>query len=98
MDFFNFFRNIFFNFPTNMDMFLENPYPVLVIVFAISLILKGKIGFLVYFLISLIIFMVGLFYGIINPVSSDIVGIVIFAFCSLVAIGLVLFKILVKNS
>lgn len=98
MEFVKFIQNIFFNIPTSKEAFLANPYPVIVILFLIFLIFKGKIGFLFYFLFSLVIFLAGLFYGIINPVASNIVGIIIFAACSIVAIGLLLFKLLVKSS
>lgn len=98
MEFVNFLRGIFLNFPTNTEAFIDNPYPAIIAVFVLILIFKGKFGFLFYFLISLIIFLIGLFYGIVSPVYSEVVGILVFASCSLVSIGLILFKMLVKSS
>lgn len=98
MEFLNFLRGLFLNFPTNTEAFIENPYPAILAAFVLVLIFKGKFVFLFYFLISLIIFIAGLFYGIVNPVYSEIVGILVFASCSLVSIGLILFKLLIKHS
>ncbi len=98
MEFVNFLHGLFLNFPTTIETFIENPYPVILTAFLLILILKGKFGFIFYFLISLFIFIAGLFYGVVNPVYSEIVGILVFASCSLVSIGLILFKLLVKHN
>lgn len=98
MDFIHFLQDLFFKFPTDVDRFIANPYPVLLLVFLLFLILKRKFGFLFYFVIALTIFLIGLYFGIINPVTENLVSLLIFSVCSVIAIGLLIFKILLKNN
>ncbi len=98
MEFAYFLRNLFLNFPVTKEAFLENPYPVVISFLVLIMLIKRKVAFLFYFLIALIIFLAGLYYGIVNPVASDAINIAIFAGCSIVAIGLILFRLLIKTS
>lgn len=98
MDFVNFAKDLFLNFPTNLDQFIDNPYPVVLLVFLLFLILRGKFGFLFYFLVGLTIFLFGLFYGFVNPIAEKTVSILIFSVCSIIAFGLLIFKLLVKSN
>lgn len=99
MDFIEYLKNIFFNIPKSFDEFLTNPYVSLYYLFLFVLLITGKFKLFFKTIIVTLIFFLGLFYSLVNPIGgNNIVNIVIFSVTLLIVLIIFLLNFITKGN
>lgn len=98
MDFIEYLKAIFFNIPHTFDEFISNPLIVVYYLLLLIFLFTGRFKLFIKFIITTLIFFLGFYYSIVNPIGGhSIVNIVIFSGALLIVLIILLLNFLVKG-